>query len=170
VRTKRVSPRSNPWRMKCGDWHSNTSGKQPALIVRTVLRSAKSRGSFRMNGAGPLNFGSGSRRRKQFCAYSKDIVLESSFRLARHRAPCRRPPHHRCDHRAGRSGQGLFRQRATSPRLGPCCSGRRGSLCTRWAPGIAPDIAQARLWYEKGAELGSDIAAQRLATLVQTHQ
>ena len=33
------------------------------------------------------------------------------------------------------------------------------------AVGIAPDIAEACLWYEKAAELGSDIAAQRLAKL-----
>jgi hypothetical protein len=38
------------------------------------------------------------------------------------------------------------------------------------AVGIAPDIPQARLWYERAAELGSDIAAQRLAALIQTHQ
>ena len=33
--------------------------------------------------------------------------------------------------------------------------------------GIEPDIAQARQWYEKAAELGSDVAAQRLTRLTQ---
>jgi TPR repeat protein len=36
------------------------------------------------------------------------------------------------------------------------------------AVGIQPDIAQARQWYQKAAELGSDAAAQRLANLAQT--
>jgi hypothetical protein len=36
------------------------------------------------------------------------------------------------------------------------------------AIGIAPDIAQARQWYEKAVELGSDDARQRLARLGQT--
>jgi TPR repeat protein len=38
------------------------------------------------------------------------------------------------------------------------------------AIGIKADSAQARRWYEKAAELGSDIAAQRLAKLAQTGQ
>jgi TPR repeat protein len=38
------------------------------------------------------------------------------------------------------------------------------------AVGIAPDITQARLWYERAAALGSDTAAQRLAALIQAHQ
>jgi hypothetical protein len=33
------------------------------------------------------------------------------------------------------------------------------------AVGVQPDIAQARQWYEKAVELGSDVAAQRLARL-----
>jgi len=33
--------------------------------------------------------------------------------------------------------------------------------------GIEPDIAQARQWYEKAAQLGSEIAVQRLAKLTQ---
>jgi TPR repeat protein len=31
--------------------------------------------------------------------------------------------------------------------------------------GIVPDVARARQWYEKAAELGSDAASQRLANL-----
>jgi len=38
------------------------------------------------------------------------------------------------------------------------------------AVGIAPDLARARLWYEKTADLGSDRAAPRLANLAQTAQ
>jgi TPR repeat protein len=38
----------------------------------------------------------------------------------------------------------------------------------RGAIGVAPDIAQATQWYEKAAKLGSDVATQRLAKLVQT--
>jgi hypothetical protein len=38
----------------------------------------------------------------------------------------------------------------------------------RGAIGMAPDIAQATQWYEKAAKLGSDVATQRLAKLVQT--
>jgi TPR repeat protein len=34
--------------------------------------------------------------------------------------------------------------------------------------GIAPDIAQARQWYEKAAELGSEVATERLARLAKT--
>ena len=33
--------------------------------------------------------------------------------------------------------------------------------------GIEPDIAQARQWYEKAAQLGSEVAVQRLAKLTQ---
>jgi Sel1 repeat len=36
------------------------------------------------------------------------------------------------------------------------------------AIGVVPDVAQARQWYEKAAELGSDAASQRLANLAQT--
>jgi TPR repeat protein len=42
------------------------------------------------------------------------------------------------------------------------------SLHALGAIGIAPDIAQARQWYEKAVELGSDDARQRLARLGQT--
>ena len=38
------------------------------------------------------------------------------------------------------------------------------------AMGIQPDIGQARQWYQKAVELGSEAAAQRLANLVQTGQ
>ena len=38
------------------------------------------------------------------------------------------------------------------------------------AIGVVPDVAQARQWYEKAAELGSDAASQRLAKLPQTGQ
>jgi hypothetical protein len=38
------------------------------------------------------------------------------------------------------------------------------------AVGVQPDIAQARQWYEKAVELGSDVAAQRLVRLAQTRQ
>ena len=38
------------------------------------------------------------------------------------------------------------------------------------AMGVVPDVAQARQWYEKAAELGSDAAWQRLAKLPQTGQ
>jgi hypothetical protein len=38
------------------------------------------------------------------------------------------------------------------------------------AIGVVPDVAQARRWYEKAAELGSDAASQRLAKLPQTGQ
>ena len=38
------------------------------------------------------------------------------------------------------------------------------------AIGVAPDVAQARQWYEKAAALGSDAASQRLAKLPQTGQ
>ena len=38
------------------------------------------------------------------------------------------------------------------------------------AVGIAPDIAQARQWYEKAAELGSDAASQELEKLAQPGQ
>ena len=38
------------------------------------------------------------------------------------------------------------------------------------AIGVVPDVAQARQWYEKAAELGSDAASQRLARLPQTGQ
>ena len=31
--------------------------------------------------------------------------------------------------------------------------------------GIVPDVASARQWYQKAAELGSDVASQRLADL-----
>ena len=31
--------------------------------------------------------------------------------------------------------------------------------------GIVPDVASARQWYQKAAELGSDVASQRLANL-----
>ena len=33
--------------------------------------------------------------------------------------------------------------------------------------GIEPDIARARQWYEKAAELGSEVAVQRLTRLTQ---
>ena len=36
--------------------------------------------------------------------------------------------------------------------------------------GIAPSIAQARQWYEKAAELGSEVATERLARLAKTAQ
>ena len=36
--------------------------------------------------------------------------------------------------------------------------------------GIAPSIAQARQWYEKAAELGSEVATERLARLAKTGQ
>jgi TPR repeat protein len=36
------------------------------------------------------------------------------------------------------------------------------------AIGFEPDVAQAREWYQKAADLGSDIAAQRLGRLAQT--
>jgi TPR repeat protein len=38
------------------------------------------------------------------------------------------------------------------------------------AMGIQPDIAQARQWYQKAVELGSDTAAQRLANLANSGQ
>jgi hypothetical protein len=38
------------------------------------------------------------------------------------------------------------------------------------AIGVVSDVAQARQWYEKAAELGSDTASQRLAKLPQTGQ
>jgi hypothetical protein len=38
------------------------------------------------------------------------------------------------------------------------------------AIGIVSDVAQARQWYEKAVELGSDAASQRLAKLPQTGQ
>ena len=38
------------------------------------------------------------------------------------------------------------------------------------AIGVVPDVAQARQWYEKAVELGSDAASQRLAKLPQTGQ
>jgi TPR repeat protein len=38
------------------------------------------------------------------------------------------------------------------------------------AIGVVPDVAQARQWYEKAAELGSDTASERLAKLPQTGQ
>ena len=38
------------------------------------------------------------------------------------------------------------------------------------AIGVVPDVVQARQWYEKAAELGSDAASQRLAKLAQTSQ
>jgi hypothetical protein len=38
------------------------------------------------------------------------------------------------------------------------------------AIGVVPDVAQARQWYKKAAELGSDAASQRLAKLPQTGQ
>ena len=38
------------------------------------------------------------------------------------------------------------------------------------AMGIQPDIAQARHWYQRAVELGSDAAAQRLANLAQKGQ
>ena len=36
------------------------------------------------------------------------------------------------------------------------------------AIGIAPNIAEARQWYEKAAKFGSVVATQRLAKLAQT--
>jgi hypothetical protein len=36
------------------------------------------------------------------------------------------------------------------------------------AVGIAPDVAKCRKWYQKAVELGSEVAAQRLANLAQT--
>lgn len=36
--------------------------------------------------------------------------------------------------------------------------------------GVVPDVAQARQWYEKAAELGSEAASQRLAKLAHTGQ
>jgi hypothetical protein len=38
------------------------------------------------------------------------------------------------------------------------------------AIGVVPDVVQARQWYEKAAELGSDAASQRLAKLEQTNK
>jgi TPR repeat protein len=38
------------------------------------------------------------------------------------------------------------------------------------AIGVVSDVAQARQWYEKAVELGSDAASQRLAKLPQTGQ
>jgi hypothetical protein len=38
------------------------------------------------------------------------------------------------------------------------------------AIGVVPDVVQARQWYEKAVELGSDAASQRLAKLAQTSQ
>ena len=38
------------------------------------------------------------------------------------------------------------------------------------AIGVVSDVAQARQWYEKAMELGSDVASQRLAKLPQTGQ
>ena len=38
------------------------------------------------------------------------------------------------------------------------------------AVGVVPDVAQARQWYEKAAELGSDAASQRLEKLPHTGQ
>jgi TPR repeat protein len=38
------------------------------------------------------------------------------------------------------------------------------------AMGIQPDIAQARQWYQKAVELGSEAAAQRLANLAHSGQ
>jgi hypothetical protein len=38
------------------------------------------------------------------------------------------------------------------------------------AIGVVPDVAQARQWYEKALELGSEAASQRLATLAHTGQ
>jgi len=35
------------------------------------------------------------------------------------------------------------------------------------ALGVLPDVVQARQWYQKAAELGSNEAAQRLARLAQ---
>jgi TPR repeat protein len=36
------------------------------------------------------------------------------------------------------------------------------------AIGIEPDVTQAREWYQKAVDLGSDVAAQRLGKLAQT--
>src|SRR4029077_17765941 len=38
------------------------------------------------------------------------------------------------------------------------------------AIGIQPDLGQARQWYQKAVELGSEVAAQRLANLAQKTQ
>ena len=38
------------------------------------------------------------------------------------------------------------------------------------ALGVPPDVVQARQWYQKAAELGSNEAAQKLARLAQTSQ
>jgi TPR repeat protein len=38
------------------------------------------------------------------------------------------------------------------------------------AIGIVPDVARARRWYEKAAELGSDVASQRLDKLAHSGQ
>jgi TPR repeat protein len=38
------------------------------------------------------------------------------------------------------------------------------------AIGVVPDVAQARQWYEKAVELGSDTASERLAKLPQSGQ
>ncbi len=38
------------------------------------------------------------------------------------------------------------------------------------AIGVVPDVAQARQWYEKALELGSEAASQRLAKLAHTGQ
>jgi TPR repeat protein len=36
--------------------------------------------------------------------------------------------------------------------------------------GVVPDVAQARQWYEKAEQLGSEAASQRLAKLAHTGQ
>ena len=36
--------------------------------------------------------------------------------------------------------------------------------------GVRPDAGRARKWYQKAAELGSDIASQRLARLGEAHE
>ena len=38
------------------------------------------------------------------------------------------------------------------------------------AIGIQPDVAQARQWYQKAMQLGSEVAAQRLAQLTQIRE
>jgi TPR repeat protein len=38
-----------------------------------------------------------------------------------------------------------------------------------WAKGVAPDIAMARLWYEKAKDLGSPEAQRRLDRLDQAN-
>jgi TPR repeat protein len=38
------------------------------------------------------------------------------------------------------------------------------------AIGVVPDVAQARQWYEKAVELGSEPASQRLAKLARSGQ